>query len=267
VAVRLASTVVVLLLSAGCAPARLTLPTGQGTPLPDFQSPLHEATVACAGVRTLTGELQLSGRVAGQRLRGRALVGLAEPDRLRLEGLAPFGPPAFILAAREGTSTLLLPRDNRVLRDAPPASVLEALSGARLAPADLMAVLSGCGVPRRDGVRGSTFGEWIVIDLDGGARLYLRRQPASWMVVAALWDNWRLEYGRRDGAFPADVRLVSSAAAAPVELQVRASGIEVNGELGPDAFEVNVPPDAAAIGLDEIRESGPLSGQREGSQP
>ena len=35
---------------------------------------------------------------------------------MRLEGVAPFGPPAFILVARGGEATLLLPRDelNRI---------------------------------------------------------------------------------------------------------------------------------------------------------
>jgi hypothetical protein len=44
--------------------------------------------------------------------------GFERPGSLRLEGVAPFGSPAFILAARAGRATLLLPRDNRVLSGA-----------------------------------------------------------------------------------------------------------------------------------------------------
>ena len=32
---------------------------------------------------------------------------------MRLEGVAPFGPPAFILAARGAMAVLLLPREDR----------------------------------------------------------------------------------------------------------------------------------------------------------
>ena len=50
-------------------------------------------------------------------MRGRAIAGFDLPGSLRLEGVAPFGPPAFILAGRDEAATLLLPRENRVLRE------------------------------------------------------------------------------------------------------------------------------------------------------
>jgi hypothetical protein len=267
VGARLAATAIVLILAAACAAPRLALPTGAGTPLPDFEPPLAEATAGCAAVRTLTSELRLSGRVAGRAVRGRALVGLAAPDELRLEGLAPFGPPAFILTARDGRATLFLPRDNRVLRESSPAEVLEALSGAALSPADLLAVLAGCGAARRTPTRGSAFGDWVVIDLDGGARLFLRRQPTAWTVMAALWDTWRVEYPERTGRFPGRVRLQSTDASGPVDLDLVVSGVEANVEIGPEAFEVNVPPDAAPLSLDELRASGPLRDEAGESRP
>ena len=61
---------------------------------------------------------------AVETLRGRVLAGIAAPGRLRLEAVAPFGPPVFILAASGTSATLLLPRDNRVLTGEPASAIL-----------------------------------------------------------------------------------------------------------------------------------------------
>jgi len=42
----------------------------------------------------------MSGRAGRQKVRGRVVAGFARPASMRLEGVAPFGPPAFILVAR-----------------------------------------------------------------------------------------------------------------------------------------------------------------------
>src|SRR5688572_33277039 len=96
--------------SAACGPRRITLPSDPGTPLPDFAQIHAQLSSACAGVRTLTAELGMSGRAGDERLRGRIHAGFARPASMRLEGVAPFGPPVFILAARGNAATLLLPR-------------------------------------------------------------------------------------------------------------------------------------------------------------
>src|SRR5829696_2357478 len=128
----------------GCAPKRVALPTGAGTPVADATAILAEALGHCAALRTLTAEIALSGQAAGQRLRVRLIAGLAAPDRIRLEATAPFGPPLFILASAGEDTILLLPRDDRVLRGEPPAAILEALAGIRVTPAALRRLLAGC---------------------------------------------------------------------------------------------------------------------------
>ena len=115
----------------------MVLPSGPGTPRTDALPLFESATAACRAVRTLTAELTLSGRTGQQKIRGHVLAGLA-PGALRLEGVAPFGAPAFILAAENGRGTLLLARDRRVLQSAPPAEILQALVGVSLSPDDLL---------------------------------------------------------------------------------------------------------------------------------
>ncbi|HEV8212153.1 MAG TPA: hypothetical protein VGP77_18650, partial [Vicinamibacterales bacterium] len=169
-----------------CGPTRLTLPTDAGSPLPDFQSVHDRVSTACRAARTLTAEVALSGHAGKTKLRGRVVAGFERPASMRLEGVAPFGPPAFILVARAGEATLLLPRDERVVRGASPEDVLGALTGVALAPADLHAVLTGCVVPDPVPRGGRVHANgWASIDLDGNATLYLARVNGAWQPRAA----------------------------------------------------------------------------------
>jgi len=246
-------------LAAGCAQRTIQLPTGTGTPLPDFAAIHAEISKSCRGVRTLTAELALSGRAGGQRVRGRALAGFETPDAMRLEGLAPFGAPAFILVARGREATLLLPRDDRVLRDASAEEILGALTGVSLAPADLQAILTGCVLPAPKAVSGAQHGpDWRTIELQDGATIYLRRAGNAWQLRAAVRGAWRIDYAASSGAFRS-VRLGRRETPA-VDMTAEISQLETNVAIDPAAFAVDVPRGALPITLDELRDAGPLRG-------
>jgi hypothetical protein len=213
------------------------------------------------GVRTLTAELALSGRAGRQKLRGRVVAGFARPSSMRLEGVAPFGPPAFILASRGDTAVLLLPRDSRVLRGAPAEDILGALTGVTLGPDDVQAVLTGCVVPAPQASGGRLHANgWASIDLMGGATLYLQKQSGSpgWRLRAARRSGWQIEYPAWSGVFPQSVRLQSEDPALMVDLTAALSQVETNTAIDASAFTVNVPNGAEPITLDELRASGPL---------
>ena len=243
----------------GCAARRISLPADAGTPFADFAETYRMVTASCAGVRTLTAELGLSGRAGDRRIRGRAIVGFARPDSLRLEGVAPFGPPAFILAARGAMGTLLLPRDNRAVRGAPPADILDALTGVALSPADLQAVLTGCVVPAAIPSAGRLHQNgWASIDLGNSTTLYLDREGTAWRVRAGRRQGWNVEYPVWQGAFPGAVRLTSSSGAVTVDLTASVSQLETNVQLDEAAFAVNVPAGVIELSVAELREAGPL---------
>jgi hypothetical protein len=253
-------------LIASCAKPHVTLPTDPGSPLTDFKTIHMQLSATCAGVRTLTAEMGLSGRAGRQKLRGRVVAGFARPASMRLEGVAPFGPPAFILVARGEDATLLLPRDNRVLRGAKPEQILGALAGVALGPADLQAILTGCAVPAPQATDARQHANgWASIDLAGGATLYLEPRGGNasspWQIRAARRAGWQIEYPAWSGGFPQSVRLQSDQPQLMVDLTVGLSQIETNKNLEDAAFMVNVPRDADPISLDELRDSGPL-GQR-----
>jgi hypothetical protein len=190
------------------------------------------------------------------------VAGLARPDLMRLEGVAPIGPPAFVLVASGGAATLLLPRENAVLRDAPPEQVLEALTGVSLQPADLLAVLTGCVAPGARAVAGRLHaGGRASITLDGGAELYLQQDSGAWRVRAARRDSWIIEYPLWQGMYPSSVRLRSDDARVGVDMTATIAQVEANIDINAEAFQVNVPASARPITLADLRAGGPLRDQ------
>jgi hypothetical protein len=245
--------------AAACGPTRLTLPTDAGAPLTNLADVHAQVSRACRGVRTFTAELALTGHAGRTRLRGRVVAGFERPASMRLEGVAPFGPPAFILVSRGGEATLLLPRDERVLAGASPQDVLGALTGVSLAPADLHAILTGCVVPDPAPRGGRVHANGMAsIDLDGGAVLYLARVNGTWQPRAATRQGWDVQYANWQGDFPRTVTLRSMAGGLDVELSAAVSQLEANVPLEAAAFAVDVPAATKRLTLDELREAGPL---------
>jgi outer membrane lipoprotein-sorting protein len=255
------ATTAALLAGACGAPARLTLPAGPGTPLENGQAIAESLFGHCRDLRTLTAEIRLSGRAGREKLRGKLIAGFRAPGALRLEAVAPFGQPVFILAAAPGRSTMLLPRDNRVLRDASPDAILEALAGVSLAPDDLLALVAGCpGLsPRvREATRRGP--EWAAFAIDDRTA-YAREREGTWHLAAVVLPALTAEYSAFDGRQPSTVRLIENAAEARpgrVDVTLALSQVEVNAAVPDEAFTVNVPPDAAPLTLEELRQAGPM---------
>ncbi len=263
IALARAAIVVAAACAAACAPRLMKLPAGPGQPAPDAAAALAESTSTCKSIQSMTAEAAVGGRVGGERLRGRLLVGVAVPDLARIEALA-FGQLLFTFVARRGDATLVLNREGRVLEHGPPDLVLEALTGAPLDAAALRMTLTGCDLPTATG-DGRSLGEnWRVLSNQGGD-WYLQRQRKDrpWRLVAVVHrrsgePDWRAEYREFVNDLPHDVRLVS-ADRERFDLQLRLIEPERNVPLGADAFEVVIPRGATPLTLEELRASGPLA--------
>jgi hypothetical protein len=214
----------------------------------------------------MTATIALSGRAGRQKLRGQVDAGLTGGGAARLEGRAPFGRPMFILVSGGGASadraraTLYLPRDNRVLRDAPAADIVEALTGVSLAFDELMSALAGCGLGG-SATSGLAYGDdQVAIAADGGTTTYLRRQNSEWRVFASTRGPLVIENGDFASGRPSTIRMRTSPDAAGTDLTVKLADVDINTTIDPKAFVVEVPPDAEPLTLDELRRAGPLGG-------
>jgi outer membrane lipoprotein-sorting protein len=239
-----------------CAAKPPSLPTGSGVPFPDFAGAYQQATSSCRGVKTTTVSMAMSGKAGTTKLRGRVDAGFEAPARARLEGIAPFGKPVFILVADGARGTLVLPREDRVLRDAPPDQIVEALAGVRLGPDALRTAVSGCGLSAGTPSAGQTFANgWAGITLAGGT-VFLRKNATAWEVAAAVNGPVTVIYSDYANGRPATIRLRAPSA----DITLRLSDVEINTTLDSRTFEVELPARAVPLTLEELRRAGPLGG-------
>jgi hypothetical protein len=250
------------LATAACgSPRRPSLPSGDGAPFPGFAAAYGQAIEECKAVTSITAQLALSGRAGDTKLRGRINIGVAAPEDIVLEGVAPFGRPVFVLAGRGGEATLVLPRDERVLRGASPSAIVEALAGVPLGPSELRAAVAGCGLGTGTPSGGRSFGEsWASVDVPG-ASIFLQRMEGRWRVAGVRRDAVTVQYADFAGGRPSTVFVRTAAA----DLAMRVSQVEINVPIDPRAFDLEIPKNAIPITLEELRRAGPL-GER-GSGP
>ncbi len=256
------------LFATACGTPRVTLPSGTGTPFSDSISAYADAVRDCRDVQTLSASLSLSGRAGSAKLSARIDAGLAAPGRLRLEGyprIAFGGKPFFILVASGSDATLVLTRDNRVLRGAPPSAIIEALTGVALEPDDMRALISGCGLANGQADDGRSFEHgWASVQA-GSATVFLRQIETRWHIAGVRRSSLEIEYSDFSSGRPAAVRLhtTSSTGVVAADLSIRISQVETNARLENAVFSVDVPKDAAPLTLDELRKAGPMGGETE----
>ena len=248
-------------ISCGRTP-EVKLPSGTGSPFPQFAEAYGQATEPCRNLTGLTAVLSMSGRAGRQNLRGRIDAGLAQPDRIALEGVAPFGKPFFVLTAAGGASTLVLPRDGRYLRGAAPADIIEALTGVRIAPNELLIALGGCAFYAGSVTDGRTFADgWAAVDA-GSATVWLRMIDGTWREVAAERGPLTIYYDDFANRRAQRLRLVMKpATGAGADITLRISQLELGKPLDPAVFTLAIPEGAQPLTLDELRRSGPLGAE------
>ena len=245
-----------------CAPKLPPRPVGNPTPDPTAADTFTTATAACQGLRSIEGELSLSGRAGDERVRGRILTGLESGGAVRLEAVAPFGAPFFILAGRNERATLILPREHRVLTDTAVRDVLERITGLALGAEDLRLVISGCLVENASPTEGRQWGsEWKAVTLGPERVAYLRLQNGQWLLTAADYGPWHVDYAEHANGFPRSVRvrLADASAKTEIDITARIEQLDVNTQINPRAWSVEVPSDADPMTLDELRSIAPLA--------
>jgi hypothetical protein len=241
---------------ASCAARTPPRPAGTATPDPTAIATFEAATTSCRGFRSIEGELALSGRAAGERVRGRILTGLEAGGAVRLEAPAPFGAPFFILAGKEERATLVLPREKRVMKDTAVSAVLERLTGLSLGADDLRLIVSGCLVETANASDGRQWpGGWRAVTLGPERVAFLRDVQGRPTLVAADYGPWHVDYSQHMSGFPRLVRIRSG----EIDITARVEQLEVNTQINPRAWSVEIPSDADPMTLDELRSIAPLA--------
>src|SRR4030095_4950259 len=242
-----------------CAARLPPRPAGRPAPDPTAIEAFTAATAACKGFRSIEGELSLSGRAGNERVRGRILTGLESGGAVRLEAVAPFGAPFFVLAGRAERATLVLPREHRVLKDTGVADVLERITGLALGADDLRLIVSGCLVDRATPRDGREWGDgWKAVTIGPERIAYLRSVNGVWTLTAADYGPWHVDYSAHSAGYPRVVR-VRRAGDTAIDITARVEQLEVNTQINPRAWVVDVPSDADPMTLDELRSIAPLA--------
>jgi hypothetical protein len=252
-----------LLLSASCATRSFAPPTGPGTPSPEAVKAFEAATNGCGDARTLTAEAALSGRLGRQRIRGRLHLGLTASGAVRLEAIAPFGAPVFLLAGDDDGATLIFFRENRVLAGAPPAEIIEALAGIALSPGDLFLIATGCfgadvSEPGKPPSGARFDGDLMQVTLDDSTVVWLTSEESPPRLRAARRGDLLIEYVAVANNQPRTFRVSRRGPSGEAILQLTLSQVERNAPLDRAVFEVEAPSTAQPISLEELRRASPL---------
>jgi outer membrane lipoprotein-sorting protein len=251
----------VTMIVAGCAARAPLRPSGVAQPDPTAADAVIQATKSCAGLKTMTGALHLSGRAGTEKIRGTLHTGLEAPASVRFEAIAPFGQPFFILAGRDDRASLLLPRENRILTDASVPALLERLTGLSLSASDLRLILTGCLTEQAEPSDGRSWPNgWRAVTLGAGVTAYLKTVNTALAVVAADRGPWRIEYGAHQNGWPRMVRIRSAQTGAPIDISASIEDLEVNTAIDAKAFTITAPPGAAPMTIEELRSVQPLKG-------
>ena len=88
------------------------------------------------------------------------------------------------------------------------------------------------------------------------------------VVVAADYGPWHVDYSQHVSGFPRVVRVRSAEAVAmahdgsQVDITARVEQLEVNTQINPLAWKVEVPSNADPMTLDELRSIAPLADRK-----
>jgi hypothetical protein len=154
----------------------------------------------------------------------------------------------------------VLTRSGGVLRGAPPAAIIEALTGVALDPSQLRAVIAGCGLgPARPGAGRAFPDGWAAVEA-GETTVFLRRIDGRWRIAAARRAPLTIEYADFSEGRPSTVRLRTAGGpgVAAADLRLRLSQVERDVPLADAVFEAELPRDAVPITLEDLRKAGPL---------
>ena len=242
---------------------QIRVPSGASVSVSDHEAIWRELSSSCRRVESADLVVMFRG-FSGERSfrRTRARAAVKRPGFMRLEGMAPFGAPAFILIANPQDATLLLPRERQVVSDASASELLYSLSGLSLEPDDVQALLTGCVTQNGVSLSARTYGDdWIAIELSDGAIVYSRRTEMTPTISMGTVGDLVVEYSEHIRGLPRRLRIQSGASMMPTDLTIELTQVNVNTVINPEVFEVSVPRAFTSVAFDDFLLQSPTEDQ------
>lgn len=241
-----------LLIFLTCAAChRRSTPSGVRVPLPaeEAERILKQVEFEARRVVRYQALLKVSGEGPEGRFNATQVIVFERPDRIRVELLGAFGSTRWVAVASEDEILVWFPGRREFVRETDVDGVVGALLGVELTSAEVIAALSGAGMPlvelrpvgavREDGVTRIELDE-IMVEMEGSQVKSVRK--ADYRV--SYPTNWKAT-GR-----PAPDRL--EIANEKLTAVLRVVDLDVNVRLHPEAFLVEVPDDASQLELAQI---------------
>jgi hypothetical protein len=218
----------------------------------EVSSLLDELQRHAESVRRYQGFVRVRGRGPEGGFDARLAVLFERPYRLRVELLGPFGGTQWSAVATREEISAYFPGRRHYLKEPDVADVVARLLGVRLGSEDMMAALSGAGVPLDSpSAAGYRRGRFRFIELEAPSKRILEVNEEA-QVVSARSDSYRVSYPAswKSGGrpFPKELSIENDR----VRARLTAQDVDVNVELDPEAFVLEIPADAVRLRPAEV---------------
>jgi len=193
--------------------------------------------------------VRIRGKGPEGRFSATQLLIFNRPDGVRVELLGAFGSTRWVAVTAHGEIMVWFPSRREYLRETRVEDVVGVLLGLKLSPTEVMAVLAGTGLPLEEyrPIRASRRGALTRIELDGGMI-----ELEGSQVRAAANAEYRISYPtswKDDGKH---VPYLMEIGSEQLQATLRVESPDVNIQLHPEAFVVDLPDDANRLELHQV---------------
>jgi len=219
----------------------------------EVSSLLGELQRQAESVRRYQGFVRVRGRGPEGGFDARLAVLFERPHRLRVELLGPFGSTRWSAVAGREEISVYFPGRRHYLRESDVADVVARLLGLRLRSEDMMAALSGVGVSLHSSspAVGYRRGAVRFLEIETPSKRVLELNEEG-QVVSALSESYRVSYPgswkSRGHPFPDELSMENES----VRARLTAQDVDVNVELDPETFVLDIPADAVRLRPAEV---------------
>lgn len=243
-----------LLAASACSRRPVVAPAPIPLPSQEAERLLGELEKAQQSTARYQAILNVRGEGPEGRFRATEIVVFERPDRIRFELLATFGSSRWIAVTEEGQITVLFPRSREYLRESASEDVVSALLGVRLSPDDVMAILAGSGLPLSgaEPARAERIGERVHIVLSSQDSDGASLEVEQGQVREAEGPHYRVRYPtdwKENGrTAPEQIEIASDR----IEATLTVEELDINIQLDPEAFTIDLPEGATRLGVAQI---------------